>query len=203
MLTRGFFKACSSALSPASKKLIPLMVLPFDLDQPRVLFATEGRDANTIAAFADDLTAHRGDPDAIDEVCTDMSPASSKASPGVCPTPSTSSTLSRSRRRRRSGAPRRTEGAKSVTTRYIWLPDPANLSDRQRPRHWKIFQRVISRPHEPTRYGSPFRTSMRQVAGGADIERRDAFTAGDDGTILRSCFVLSASRSLTFAATPR
>jgi hypothetical protein len=44
---------------------------------------------------------------------------------------------------------------------------------------------------------------MRQEAGGADIERRDAFTAGDGGTILRSCFVLSASRSLTFAATPR
>jgi transposase len=64
--------------------------------QPRVLFATEGRDANTVAAFAYDLSAHRGDPDAIDEVCTDMSPASSKASPGVYPTPSTSSTLSRS-----------------------------------------------------------------------------------------------------------
>jgi hypothetical protein len=35
------FKPCSSALSPASKKLIPLTVLPFDLDQARVLFATE------------------------------------------------------------------------------------------------------------------------------------------------------------------
>jgi hypothetical protein len=41
MLTRGFFKPGSSALSPASKKLIPLTVLPFDLDQARVLFATE------------------------------------------------------------------------------------------------------------------------------------------------------------------
>ena len=30
---------------------------------------------NTIAAFADDLSAHRGDPEAIDEVCLDMSPA--------------------------------------------------------------------------------------------------------------------------------
>jgi hypothetical protein len=35
------FKPCSSALSPASKMLIPLTVLPFDLDQARVLFATE------------------------------------------------------------------------------------------------------------------------------------------------------------------
>ena len=30
-----------------------------DIDQARVLFATEGKDAETVAAFADDLTAHR------------------------------------------------------------------------------------------------------------------------------------------------
>jgi transposase len=40
-----------------------------DIDQARVLFATEGRDAQTIAAFADDLAAHGGDPEAIGEVC--------------------------------------------------------------------------------------------------------------------------------------
>ena len=40
-----------------------------DIDQARVLFAIEGRDANTIAAFADDLAAHGGDPEAIEEVC--------------------------------------------------------------------------------------------------------------------------------------
>ena len=46
-----------------------------DIDQARVLFATEGRDAGTVAAFAEDLTAHRGAPEAIEEVCIDMSPA--------------------------------------------------------------------------------------------------------------------------------
>ena len=46
-----------------------------DIDQARVLFATEGKDADTIAAFADDLDAHGGDPAAISEVCIDMSPA--------------------------------------------------------------------------------------------------------------------------------
>jgi transposase len=40
-----------------------------DIDQARVLFATEDRDAATFAAFADDLAAHGGDPEAIDEVC--------------------------------------------------------------------------------------------------------------------------------------
>jgi hypothetical protein len=46
-----------------------------DIDQARVLFATEGRAADTVAAFADDLAAHGGDPEAIEEVCIDMSPA--------------------------------------------------------------------------------------------------------------------------------
>jgi hypothetical protein len=45
-----------------------------DIDQARVLFA-EGLDAATVAAFAEDLTAHRGAPGAIEEVCIDMSPA--------------------------------------------------------------------------------------------------------------------------------
>jgi transposase len=39
-----------------------------DIDQARVLFATEGRDAGTVAAFAEDLTAHRGKPEAVSEV---------------------------------------------------------------------------------------------------------------------------------------
>ena len=46
-----------------------------DIDQARVLFATEGNDAETVAAFADDLTEHGGDPETISEVCIDMSAA--------------------------------------------------------------------------------------------------------------------------------
>ena len=46
-----------------------------DIDQARVLFATEGKDAATVAAFAEDLAAHGGNPAAIEEVCSDMSPA--------------------------------------------------------------------------------------------------------------------------------
>ena len=46
-----------------------------DIGQARVLFATEGKDAQTVAAFAEDFTAHGGDPAAIAEVCIDMSAA--------------------------------------------------------------------------------------------------------------------------------
>ena len=46
-----------------------------DIDTKRVLFVTDGRDANTVAQFADDLEAHNGDASHIKEVCIDMSKA--------------------------------------------------------------------------------------------------------------------------------
>lgn len=47
-----------------------------DLEQRRVMFATEGREASTVQAFAADLSAHGGAPKTqIKRVCCDMSPA--------------------------------------------------------------------------------------------------------------------------------
>lgn len=47
-----------------------------DLKERRVMFATEGREARTVRAFAEDLTAHGGEPTTqIERVCCDMSPA--------------------------------------------------------------------------------------------------------------------------------
>ena len=46
-----------------------------DLDERRLLFACEGRDADTIKTFAEDLRAHGGDPDAVTAACIDMSRA--------------------------------------------------------------------------------------------------------------------------------
>jgi transposase len=47
-----------------------------DLAGRRVMFATPGRDADTVKAFAEDLEAHNGSPKTqVNEVCCDMSPA--------------------------------------------------------------------------------------------------------------------------------
>jgi transposase len=46
-----------------------------DLVKARVLFATEGRDADTVQRFAADLAAHGGDPARISDTSSDMSPA--------------------------------------------------------------------------------------------------------------------------------
>jgi transposase len=46
-----------------------------DLDARRVIFATEGRSADTVARFAADLTGHGGDPQKITDTSSDMSTA--------------------------------------------------------------------------------------------------------------------------------
>lgn len=51
------------------------ITLVADADRRRVLFVTEGRDADTIKAFAADFTTHGGDPKAVESVSIDMSPA--------------------------------------------------------------------------------------------------------------------------------
>jgi transposase len=51
------------------------LTLAADADARRVVFVTEGRDADTIAAFAHHLRAHNADPENIASVSIDMSPA--------------------------------------------------------------------------------------------------------------------------------
>lgn len=46
-----------------------------DMDRRRVLFATPGKSAATVAAFAADLNRHGGDANAVKEVSMDMSRA--------------------------------------------------------------------------------------------------------------------------------
>jgi transposase len=108
-----------------------------DIDQARVLFATEGRDANTITAFADDLATHGGDPEAIEDVCIDMSPAFIKGVAENLPNAAitfdkfhavkiVNDAVDQVRRAEQKGQ-HLLRG-----TRYLWLRNPANLSDRQR-----------------------------------------------------------------------
>ena len=108
-----------------------------DIDQARVLFATEGKDADTVAAFAEDLAAHGGDAEAIGEVCIDMSPAFIKGVAEHLPNAAVTfdkfhavkivnDAVDQVRRAEQKG-----QGLLRGT-RYIWLRNPATLSDRQR-----------------------------------------------------------------------
>jgi transposase len=108
-----------------------------DIDRARVLFATEGKDAATVAAFAGDLAAHGGDPETIEEVCIDMSPAFIK---GVAENlPEAAVTFDKFHAVKivndavdqvRRGEQKHQNVLKG--TRYIWLRNPDTLSERQR-----------------------------------------------------------------------
>ena len=51
------------------------LTIAADADERKVVFVTEGRDATTIARFAEHLAAHKARPDQIATVSIDMSPA--------------------------------------------------------------------------------------------------------------------------------
>ena len=142
-----------------------------DIDQARVVFATDGKDAETVAAFADDLTAHGGDPAAVSEVCIDMSPAFIKGTAESLPKAAVTfdkfhavkivnDAVDQVRRAERKA------NSLLAGTRYIWLRNPASLSERQRAtldslplRHLKTarayqirlaFQELYEQPSGPT-----------------------------------------------------
>ena len=46
-----------------------------DLEKKKTIFVTEGKDHNTVKAFAEDLAAHQGDASNVTDVSCDMSPA--------------------------------------------------------------------------------------------------------------------------------
>ena len=107
-----------------------------DIDKARVVYATEGKDAATVAAFADDLAAHRGDPDAIAEVCIDMSPGFIKGVAGSLPKAAVTFDKFHAVKIVNEAVDQVRRAERKVHkmlagTRYIWLRKPANLSERQ------------------------------------------------------------------------
>ena len=107
-----------------------------DLDVPRVLFATEGKDSSTVGRFAGDLEAHGGKAAAIKEVCMDMSPAFIKGARESLPdaavtfdkfhiTKIVGEAVDQTRREERAGH----EELKG--RRYALLRNPETMSDEQ------------------------------------------------------------------------
>ena len=108
-----------------------------DLVRRRVVFV-EGKDAGTVDAFAQDLAAaHGGNPEAVAEVCIDMSPAfvagAAESLPNAQITFDKFHVVKLINQAvdevRRAEQKSRAELKKS---RYLWLKNPRNLSERQR-----------------------------------------------------------------------
>ncbi len=107
-----------------------------DLEKRRVLFATDGKDSATVAAFAAALTAHGGDPQAVAEVCIDMSQAFIKGVTEHLPQAGitfdkfhaiaiVNEAVDKVRRSEQKSRP------ELKNTRYIWLKNTTNLTGSQ------------------------------------------------------------------------
>jgi transposase len=107
-----------------------------DLDARRVVFATEGRSAQTVAGFAADLAEHGGDPEKVTDTSSDMS--SAFISGIAAHLPNARMTFDRyhlaAKLSEAIDAVRREEVATRPElkhTRWLWLKNHANLSAKQ------------------------------------------------------------------------
>lgn len=120
----------------ASKRGQHYITLFVDAERARLLYATAGRDAATVAAFRADLEAHGGAAERIRDVCLDMSPAFIR---GVTDAfPAAQQTFDKFHVMQLLGAAvdavRRAEQQTRPElrgTRYVWTKNPENLTPRQ------------------------------------------------------------------------
>ena len=120
----------------ASKRGHNYVSLFVDLSEPRVMFATEGKDASTVAQFKEDLIAHSGKEENIKQMCCDMSPAFIKGVEDNFPDAELTfdkfhimkiinEAVDRVRRAEQKEHP------ELVRSRYIWLKNPDKLTKNQ------------------------------------------------------------------------
>lgn len=120
----------------ASRRGHEYVSLFVDLEGPRLLFGTEGKDANTFGAFRLDLMKHGGDPERITDVAMDMSAAFQRGArihlPGAQVTFDRfhvvklfNEAIEEVRRAERK------ERDELKRTRWLWLKNPENLTKRQ------------------------------------------------------------------------
>jgi transposase len=120
----------------SSKRGHDYITLFCDMDERKLLFATEGKDKATVAAFKSDLEAHNGCAEKITQVSCDMSPAFISGVAKELPKADITFDKFHVIKLLNEGVDevRRKEvkGNKILKgTRYIWLKNKANLTQKQ------------------------------------------------------------------------
>lgn len=108
-----------------------------DLDQARVIFVAEGKEAETVRQFADHLATHQGDPTQVTQVCCDMAPAYISGTETCLPQAAITfdryhvmALLNQAVDEVRRQEAQEVAGLKA--TRYLWLKNPETLTAGQR-----------------------------------------------------------------------
>ncbi len=108
-----------------------------DLNESKVIYATEGKDSKAVDSFKDDFKKHGGEPDKVENICCDMSPAFIK---GVEENFSNAAiTFDKFHIMKKINEAvdevRRQEQVENEflkKSRYIWLKNPENLTENQK-----------------------------------------------------------------------
>lgn len=108
-----------------------------DLDESRVIYATEGKDSGTIGRFSNDFHDHGGDSGDVREVCCDMSPAFIFGVEACLPNADITFDRFHVMKIMNDAVDkvRREEQARQEClkrSRYVWLKNPENLTAKQR-----------------------------------------------------------------------
>jgi transposase len=110
------------------------LTLFVDLEESKLLFATEGRDAETVGAFRKDLAAHDAQPEQIEEFLLDMSAAYQKGIDESFQRPRSdklhivkliNEAVDQVRRQEQKQRP------ELKGSRYVWIKNPDNLTSKQ------------------------------------------------------------------------
>ncbi|MGQ0562580.1 MAG: ISL3 family transposase [Gemmatimonadota bacterium] len=120
----------------ASRRGHRYLTLFVDLDESRLLFATETRESTTVTSFRNDLEQHGGDTTQIREFCLDMWPAYIKGIRDAFPAASMTfdkfhvmkllnEAVDKVRRQEQRARP------ELKRSRYVWTTNPENLSPDQ------------------------------------------------------------------------
>lgn len=120
----------------ASRRGHNYISLFFDMDESQLLFATDGRDKETVKAFAQDFTARKGSPKSVLEACCDMSPAFISGVKEHFPNANITFDRFHIMKIINDAVDQvRREEARTqpllAKTRYIWLKNPGNLTVKQ------------------------------------------------------------------------
>jgi transposase len=127
---------CVGMDEKASKRGHNYLTLFVDLERSQLLFATESREATTVAAFREDLERHGGVIEQVEELCMDMWPPYLKGARENFPDASITfdkfhvskllnDAIEKVRRQERRERP------ELAGSRYIWTKNPENLTPGQ------------------------------------------------------------------------
>jgi transposase len=127
---------CVGMDEKASKRGHNYLTLFVDLERSQLLFATETREATTVAAFHDELERHGGVVEQIEEVCMDMWPPYLRGVRDTFPEASVTfdkfhvtkllnDAIEKVRRQERRERP------ELAGSRYVWMKNPENLTSHQ------------------------------------------------------------------------